>query len=427
MRKLLMLLLFFSLFIPVAYAQDVDGVDIFLPVDTDLPDIFTPGDLDGLGSIIGPCQLVSLAFDGIIITRADPDMDFPDIWLPIPTGNGSSPGGPVTTPPPIGYKFTMDDPTKSGCEYVTVNGTLSDGTEFSITAQVYIYGNTPSGEKAVEVSDEFNSQSDNHPSDPIEASAAKGSVVVQPAAGCKVTSSEWSNGSGEEDNETEELHGPNQSGTKTQTIFHMAATKLSGIPVGTTGNGDPSVISAGCGPWKIETYVAANDTHYGILKRLKKGMKFVGLNAMIGTDQEGHYVLVWSSPFNKSKFGGTDYGLNNLLLIDKDIQVLKPFETISVGRLAVYMSGAVDPDEAMPHYIYLMPPKSATDPDEALPHYGPMMILCVDPDEAMPLYGFLAPPVDIDEALVSFSVNYYLKILDITTPPGYDVYMDTVK
>jgi hypothetical protein len=283
---------FLSLFLilcfvsPFAFAPDLDEVmphygppDCMIAV---LPSCFVSFvvgmDGDGLGSIIGP------------------------------DGN-------------CGYDATVSDPTKNGCEYVTFNGKDKDGKDFSITAQVYIYAGTTTENKAKEISDELNAQSDSTTNDPVVSSAAKGKFTVQPAAGGKITSAEWSNGSGEENNELNEL------------VCKVSATKIKGISTGLNSMGEPSSIMIGLGKYKVQTFIAPNEDHALIMERLKHGLTFLGIKAKLGFDSEGVCWLVWDNPYYKTRFGSNDTGISHMIVSDHSAPSLTDqIQNVTVGR-----------------------------------------------------------------------------------------------
>jgi len=304
--------------------------------DTDVP-ITIPGDRICIHQIVLPNVIIQL--DSSIANYTLISHPTTGAPLFVPSGNGRGGSGPVTKPPPCGYKFTTDDPGRSGCEYVTVNGKLANGDDFSITAQVYVYQGTSTTDKAKDISDEFNKQSDNHGSDPIVSSAAQGSLIVQPAAGCKVTSQEWSNGSAEEDNEAEELDGiesQSLNNCKNSIIYRINASTTRGTPAGIKcDRSGVSSISIGCGPYKIITFVQSTDTNLAILQRLQDGLNFLLLTNKIGVDEENNHWIVWENPYKRARFGTNDLGLTNILVTDKSTPSIIGKQTVKVGNYII--------------------------------------------------------------------------------------------
>jgi len=335
--------------------KKVDPIDDGPSFDPIVKNIYSQVDPDEAMPYISPMSTVDMVvyvLPNCLITYAvDPDIDIADIWLPTPlmsdpdasfpdiflpsTSDGNSaPGGQMTPPPPCGYKGTVDDPTKSGCDYVTFNGTDKDGNSFSVCAQVYFPKGTPTAEKAQEITNELNRQSDNTTNDPIVAQSApsKGTFVVQPAAGGKITSAEWDNGSGEEDNTLDEMNSPDKANT--------SGSKLNGIPSGMTSDGEASFIMMGFGRWKVFTFIEPFEQHVTILSRLEYGLTFMGLRAKIGYDtQTLENWLVFDNPFYRMRMGCNDTGLNPKNVSDSETPSLTPksegVQTVKVGRYEI--------------------------------------------------------------------------------------------
>jgi len=326
MKQLLFVVIACCAMCTVSAQSDTNGI----------PDIFLPEQLVTIEQVILPGVVIEFTANPLDYRIVSDPVTGVQMLVPAGTGDGNpAGGGQITPPPPCGYKFNCDDAGKSGTEYVTVNGKLADGTPFSLTAQVYISGNTKAGEKAVEIEGAFNNASDNHPADPIVASAAKGSVVVQPAAGCKVTSSEWNNGSGEEDNSTDTLNGPEQQQTKNSTCS-LAASTIRGTPAGIScKHPGTSYAAVGCGPFMVKTFVDRSDTALQILNRLSDGLDWVKINNHIGIDTKGEYWLVWEDVFLKARFGTDDLGINDVLLTEMYAPLLKGKTSYNVGNYII--------------------------------------------------------------------------------------------
>lgn len=354
MKKIMVLFMLFFLICGFAFSQnntpsfsdpDTDGTDIWLPKPYSLkniielsvdPDEAMPYYHDMVVVVLSECIITYAVSDDVDIPDiftpkpVDPDTDGIGGWLPCPltVPNASGGGdGPMTKPPGCGYQGTVSDPTKSGCDYVTFSGTDKDGNSFSVTAQVYFPKGTPTGEKCKEISNELNNQSDNTTNDPIVSSAAPstGTFIVQPAAGGKITSAEWDNGSGEENNSLEEIFGPDKEKT--------SGTRIKGFPTGVNSNGEPSSIMIGMGRIKVHTYLEVNENHVAILSRLKYGLTFLGIEAKLGFDSSGVHWLIWDNPSLKSRMGSNDTGIDHMIVSDRSAPSLKENKNpMKVGR-----------------------------------------------------------------------------------------------
>jgi len=254
-----------------------------------------------------------------IIYTIDPNETVPEIWLP---SNTSNPSGQMTKPPPVGYQVVVSPPTMSGCEYVTFTGKDSSGKDFAIAAQVYIFENTSTGEKAQEIATELEAQSNNNSKDPIKAEAKDGSLTVKADNGSTLTSAEWDNGSGEQDNELNEESIEQKKKT--------SATCVKGSPTGVSFDGDASFLMIGVDRFRIYTYVAKNECKFSILSRLKYGLTFLGIKAELGFDSESACWLVWVSDHDRCRFGSNDTGISHTIISSHEALSLK--DMVKVGR-----------------------------------------------------------------------------------------------
>jgi hypothetical protein len=341
MKVVLMFFVFLAMCIPAYSQQDVNGD----------PDIFLPKDFMSEGFCV--CDPFS-DVPQLMIMYIDSDTGLPSYMLLTISFGGKEdpPEGPVTTPPPLGYWWKPSVPTESGTDYWKITGTIN-GQPFELNMQQYMSQGLHPEDKCNKAAAAVNYASDNHTSgkDPVTAgvNGETGRVEVTPNAGCTIDSSELQNGSKQTDDSTGEIPQPGPEPAKSSWTYKVFAASFDGIPSGINSADACSHAALGVGPYKLSTYIEPGESHRKILKRFKSALGSMGIKSMLGIDQYGGWHLLCMNPCTSVPYSCDDSGVSVRIILTRVGSPISGGQTLKFGRFKIKV---VDPDEAMPHYIW---------------------------------------------------------------------------
>jgi hypothetical protein len=224
-------------------------------------------DGDGLGSVIGPKPMFA--------TKVDIDEVMPHFKEKSPRNC---------------WVISVDTPTVSDCDIIIIK-TKTNGVAKDIVAQVRCTKGQSIKEKAKSIAKELNAASDLN-SDPIDAIASNGQVMVTANTGSSIEDIDFSNDTKEANNQIEEY----KEKSTDKMAFHRYSDDI-------TGNGMAYIEYNDTVNITVPT--CQGDSLYQILYCAKTYLKAMGVDCWIGIDASGGYWLAHNMDNYVTKIGQT--------------------------------------------------------------------------------------------------------------------------